>query len=802
MIQAKLKLEIILGYLIWVSFFVLIVCIVHEEKEKKSAMELQETLWQAERQQTTRTFLQLLDLAATGERIAGWTEADYATYRKQRMETTALLQGMKARQRDAQQRACIDSVCLLLAEKERQMAALSQLLDNAPDAGEILHRKIPAIVSQTRKQTAAVAQPAPQPARNGSGKEKKGFWSFLHKKTGKSSYALQREKQKQNLPTRAASGRPSALLYSLEREIDESIRDYEERLATKIDSLQVSSQRLNGRISQFVRNFEQKEAEAFSREIHLQQTIRNHSFRLITSIGISAFLLVILLYAVIHRDVNRQHRLRRKLEELNRSNTALLNSRQSMMLAVSHDLRTPLTAVRGCTELLLGEHGKEKRDRLCQTVLQASERMLALLNNLLNFHRLDMGKEQPELAPFRLKPLFELLTEVHTPPAIQKGVRFTTEYIGVDAVVAGDKGRMMQIISNLLSNAVKFTQAGEVRLQATYAGSWLTVMVSDTGTGMDKEQLSRIFQPFTRLENAEAHEGFGLGLAITKGLTELLGGTIAVESETDKGSTFTVRLPLSAADEKLLQPPVTAIPALPADLKILAIDNDAVLLNMTKDMLAHYKLHCDVCLNVRDLMEQLRNYPYDLLITDIRMPDMNGFQLLELLRNARVGTSQTIPVLALTARAEKSREEFRKAGFAGCLYKPFSALELLAAVSSCVRREQAGKEIRADFTGLLSEESHQEEMLSLFIRETEEALRKLSDAASKGEQEGLSVLVHHLLPLWEIIKTDAPLRELSCRLQEADGKIDNAVLSAVETVIATGKQLVRQAGEKIKENRA
>ena len=148
MIQAKLKMEIIAGYLIWVSFSVLIVCIIHNSRQKKSLMERQEAHWQGERLQTNQAFLSLLDLASTGELIAGWTEEDYAAYREKQAAAVTLLQKLKAGQEDSLQRACIDSVCNLLIEKETQMAALLQLLDDMPDAGEIVHRKIPAVVSQ------------------------------------------------------------------------------------------------------------------------------------------------------------------------------------------------------------------------------------------------------------------------------------------------------------------------------------------------------------------------------------------------------------------------------------------------------------------------------------------------------------------------------------------------------------------------------------------------------------------------------------------------------------------------------
>ena len=184
MIQARLKLEIIIGYLIWIFFFVLIIHIVHDSWQKKSVMELQEARWQGEKQQTNQAFLCLLELASTGELIAGWTEEDYASYQKKRVATVTLLQSLKTGQADSLQRACIDSVCSLLIEKETQMAALLLLFENMPDAGEIVHRKIPAVVSQSKKD---VPHEKETSVIQTSEKKKNSFWSLFRKQEKKSA---------------------------------------------------------------------------------------------------------------------------------------------------------------------------------------------------------------------------------------------------------------------------------------------------------------------------------------------------------------------------------------------------------------------------------------------------------------------------------------------------------------------------------------------------------------------------------------------------------------------------------------
>lgn len=805
MIQAKLKLEIIIGYLIWVSFFVLIIHIVRDSRQKKSVMEQQEAHWQGERQQTNQAFLCLLDLASTGELIAGWTEEDYTAYQEKRVATVTLLQNLKAGQEDSLQRTCIDSVCNLLIEKETQMAALLQLLEDMPDAGEIVHRKIPAVIVSRRKKD--VPRQKKTPVVETGEKKKKNFWSLFRKQEKKSAYARQREEaQAASVPAATSGTRTAdtsvkslALLYSIEKEIDNATRNYEETLSAKMDSLRMNNRILNRHINLLVQHFEQKERETFCREIRWQQETRNHTFRLIAGIGIGASVLVILLYMVIHRDVNRQHKIRTKLEASNRKNEALLHARKNMMLTVSHDLRAPLTAITGYAELIADERREEKRIWYSETIRQSSERMMKLLNALLRFYRLDTGKEQPNPVPFRPKALAESLVPNYTLQAANKQLAFTREYIGDDVVVTGDRERLSQIIDNLLSNAVKFTQAGAVSLRLHYCDSLLTIEVKDTGTGMTDRQLQRIFQPFERLGNAGGQEGFGLGLAITLATAELLGGSVKVESEKGKGSTFTVCVPLPVTDERNPIPPTGTPCALPDDLHIAVVDDDPVLLAMTMDMLSRHKIACEGCRNVRELMELLRKQLCDLLITDIKMPDMNGYQLLELLRRSNVGNSKTIPVLAATARADRNPEEFTEAGFAGCLYKPFSQAELLCAVQECIRPGQIPMTAKADFSALLAGERNNREMLELFADETSKNMTALEACIGSGDLKTASFLTHHLLPLGELVREYSSLKNLQRLLDASPGTMDGEMVQAIRKVVEEGNSVVRQARALIEE---
>ena len=792
------------GYLVLVCCLAFIIRLVHEELGKKSAMEQQETHWQGERRETNRTFLHLLDLAATGELIAGWTEDDYAAYRKKRIATVNQLQELKPLQEDAAQRAAIDSVCNLLVEKERLMSALLSTLENTPDVEEIVHRKIPALLPKSRKET--TLQPAPrndEPVAPATSKKKKNFWSFLSRKKEKSAYALQREKALTNTATppqqtNATASRPSALLHSLEKEIADTTRIYEERLSAKVDSLRLHNRRLNERINLLVQNFERNKEETFCREIGMQQAIRNRSFNLITGIGIGAFMLVILLYIIIHRDVNREHKIRLALEAANKENEELIAARKNMMLSVSHDLRSPLTAISGYAELLPGETDETQRNRYAENILRTSRHVISLANNLLHYYRLEAGKEQPDKEVFHSGKLIEDVMLSFRLLADKKGLGLTMETEGVNTMVEGDSIRLTQILNNLLANAVKFTRKGHVHIKAHYGNGKLRFSVRDTGTGISKEKQERIFMAFERQEGERTERGFGLGLSITAKLVELLGGTISVESRPEQGSTFEVCLPMQEADgrENGKEPQTEYINL--AGLKIVLIDDDRMQADMTQRMMHRNGISCDCCCNVKELMELLRNNRYDLLLTDMQMPETDGHEVLKLLRNSNLGQSKDIPVLAVTAGVNEKTEELVQAGFTGCLHKPFSKKELLDAVAECMNGRMPQKQ-DADFSALLEGEHDRKGMLDMFVQDTEKTLADLQEAIGAEDYGKISALIHKGTPLWETIRIGIPAVELE-RLVSLSPEAWNKALLPEIRQLAEALVRVVEAAKRLRED--
>ena len=404
--------------------------------------------------------------------------------------------------------------------------------------------------------------------------------------------------------------------------------------------------------------------------------------------------------------------------------------------------------------------------------------------SMLGFFRLESGGEKAVSVPFRLCSVTEILETDFMPLAAGKNLLLNVLSAG-DAVVIGDRDRIIQIGSNLLSNAIKFTERGSVTVRTQFDQGILTLIVEDTGTGMDDEEQTRIFTAFERLPNAIAEEGVGLGLSIVKGLVGLLDGRIEVASRKGVGSRFTVCLPLAVAEETMAESGRSRISV--QSYTVLVLDNDTVLLAAIREMFAYHGVACTVCENTRDLMEHVRSRSYDLLITDLKMPRTNGFEVLNLLRMANVGNSRSIPVIASTASGNCDTGDLYAAGFSGCLKKPFSAEELLQVCTECLGSERQSEQIDLD---ALLKYGNRRKMLDTLIRETRKDMEAMAECAEKNDHEALKEWIHHLTGSWEIIHAGKPLRELFALLQDSGEFSVDEFGRTVQQVLDKGKEII------------
>lgn len=412
----------------------------------------------------------------------------------------------------------------------------------------------------------------------------------------------------------------------------------------------------------------------------------------------------------------------------------------------------------------------------------------------MDVYRLNQAKETMHPVPFRISDLLSRVVDGATQPINDKGLLFEHEFIGADTVVKGDVDRIEQIINNLIANAVKFTSAGHIGFNVTYMDGTFTMKVSDTGMGMTEDMMKRIYLPFERAASAENSDGYGLGLPIAHGIVTMLGGTINVESELNKGTTFTVTLPLPVTNEPIEEESVSFDASLHLPKNVIAIDDDILQLELVKEMLERNGVSCTICSKVDKLTEELRKKNYDLLLSDIQMPNTDGFKLLELLRKSRIGNSKDIPIVAMTARSESEREALLEAGFDGCIFKPFSMNELLKVIASVVKGREPGSE--TDFSVMLANVSDKKKILRTMIESCEKDIVDLKIAMTAENRESMRSIAHRMFPMWEMVSMDEILLAYRNVLKDPDCDTQT-VLNHTNHIITHIEHLIEDAGNEI-----
>lgn len=759
-------LIITIGYLLIIILVGTIVFIGIEEWRELEAMEMKYSQTHDLRNKTHDIYTQTSRLFLLGENVFDWDDGDVIEYRRQRFVTDSILCVLK----DFYPSMQIDSVRHLLNAKENQMLDIVRVLNKKEAMEGEIARQVPAIAARS-------AQEQPEKPK------RKGFLGLFGKK----------EKPKPTVTT--------AMLHALNRKEIALQQAQSYHLSSYADSLATQNKELNRQLQGLICRIDNKvQADLQKRETEIN-TMRERSFLQIGGLTGLLFILLVVSYIIIHRDIHRIRRYKaktvtliRQLHESDMQNRALISSRKKAMYTITHELRTPLTAITGYAGLMLKDCNTDKTGMYIQNIQQSSERMREMLNTLLSFFRLDNGKEQPNFSTCRISSIAHTLESEFMPIAINKGLALTVTN-HTDAVVLTDKERILQIGNNLLSNAIKFTENGGVSLTMGYDNGMLKLIVKDTGTGMTEEEQQRVFGAFERLSNAAAKDGFGLGLSIVQRIVTMLGGIIRLESDKGKGSRFTVEIPMQTVEELPEQINQTQIHCNHVFHNVIAIDNDEVLLLMLKEMYVQEGIHCDTCTNAAELMEMIRRKEYSLLLTDLNMPDINGFELLELLRTSNVGNSRTIPIIVTTASGSCSKEELMERGFADCLLKPFSISELMEVSDKCAMNVAQNE--KPDFTSLLSY-GNESVMLEKLITETEKEIQAVKDAERRKDLQGLDALIHHLRSSWEILRADQPLRELYKLLHCKDTPDWEAIHNILTVVQDKGLEIIRLAKEERK----
>ena len=445
-----------------------------------------------------------------------------------------------------------------------------------------------------------------------------------------------------------------------------------------------------------------------------------------------------------------------------------LRTKSAFVAMMSHEVRTPMNGVLGALGLLRDSTLGEEQQALVATALDSGEGLLAILNDILDVSKLEAGRLELETTDFELAALVNGVVDLQASHAAAKGIGLeSTIRPGTPAYLAGDPGRVRQVLHNLVSNAVKFTAEGRVSITVSgerlQGACHLRVEVADTGIGIAHDRQGELFTEFTQLDVSYARRfgGTGLGLSISKKLVDLMDGEIGVTSQQGAGSRFWFSIPLGIAADRPSEVKSEAQPVVPSRAEpfephkarlLLAEDNTANQM-VARLMLRQAGYQLDIVGNGIEAVEAVANRPYDLVLMDAAMPEMDGLEATRRIR-ALPGPRAEIPIIATTANAMSGdREACLAAGMTGYLAKPFDKASLVAAVQGALAPDNAPP--RRDDPGLIESEALHGlardidagvlgELIECFIDDAEGRVARITAAAGQADGAALEHESHAL----------------------------------------------------------
>ena len=675
----------------------------------------------------------------------------------------------------------------LLEEKERLLLSIRSAIHKRNDIHSRFVAEVPKIVEKSKAESKRLAQ-----AKHEQPKKKRGFWKRLFGK---------KDKDADTTIVKPRTNETTKMLSSLHNDILSKHQKQSLRVSGILDSLRIRNEVINKHLQNVITVVDAKVNNGIAKR---EQQIRDiESRNPYYYIGMLSSLIPVfaIMFFLVRKFAQRMSKSQNDMEELidelqeaNRQNSELLQSRRKTLLTIVHELRSPLSSISSEAAQIIQNEGLLQKEKVAG--IRRSARMMSeMIDGLLTFYRLDSGKETLIKKPVNLKSISETLRLEYADKARVAGLAFEI-HDNAKGVAIADKLKLLRIGRNLLSNAIKYSSSGTVMLRTEYMNATYTLSVSDNGTGMTKEQIANIFKAFHRLGNAATKDGFGLGLSIVESIVKLMDGTEEVQSEKGQGSIFTVKIPMERADSPQDVTDCYRSIGTASRYRVIAIDDSDAQLEIIREAFAVAGMSCDTCKNVNELMLKMRETEYDLLITDLKMPEYDGYAVLELLRASNIRNSRSIPVLILTASDNITEEEFISAGFCGCVFKPVSFKELREKVEAYIK--SVGIERKMDFSKLM-EYGNKKRLLETIIGETQEELANIKAIASVESREKMQDIVHHLYSSWGIIRADQPLRELS-RLLKMESSTDEEINEAVGEVIRQAETIINEATKQLEKN--
>ena len=497
------------------------------------------------------------------------------------------------------------------------------------------------------------------------------------------------------------------LLNELQITTEKGRKNYIKQIETferKYNNLTLADQEITKEISDLLINLHKYTLNSVIKEIQKSEIIINRNINVSILIAGIALLTILTFIFFIFYDIKKVIIARKATEDAKKRTEEIMESRHKLLLSVSHDIKSPLSSILGYLELMGMDTCNKEEKRMITSMKNSADHILSLLTNLLNFSKLDQGKECLITSELNISKLCDELGEMFAPLAKNKQLTFVYKKdIDDNVFVKSDALKIKQILSNILSNAIKYTINGKVHFIVSKDENSMTFNITDEGIGIPQDKLEEIFKPFSRIDNNESLiEGSGFGLFVVKGLIELLNGKINVNSEVGKGSSFTIKIPVEFIERKEIKEENIDINELKSGLKLnaLVVDDDKTLLTVIESMLNKLGIKCDKCLSSIEFENALKNINYyDLILTDREMGAFSGLDVLKKVKEI----NKDKKVVLMTARSEYNKDIAVEKGFDDYLRKPFSIRELAALLDTNFHSEtKNNSRYQNDFPDLCS----------------------------------------------------------------------------------------------------
>ncbi|HYM92655.1 MAG TPA: ATP-binding protein [Chitinophagaceae bacterium] len=480
-----------------------------------------------------------------------------------------------------------------------------------------------------------------------------------------------------------------------------------------------------------------------------------------------------------------------KAESATRIAEDAVKAKQQFLSNMSHEIRTPMNAIIGFTKVLLKTDLSAKQKEYLTAIKMSGDALIVLINDILDLAKVDAGKMTFEQTPFKMALSISAMLHLFEAKIQEKNLELVKEYDNkIPEVLVGDPVRLHQIILNLLSNAVKFTEKGRIMLSARLLSedegkATIEFTVTDTGIGITENNLEKIFETFRQASSktARLYGGTGLGLAIAKQLVELQGGSISVKSIIDEGSVFSFILDFKKTEsESESESESVELLIEIKNIKVLVVEDIALNQLLMKTLLDDFEFGSDMAANGKIAIEKLKAEPYDIILMDLQMPEMNGFEATEYIRNTM---KLKIPIVALTADVTTADLEKCKAvGMNDYIAKPINERLLYSKIIGLVKNPaltkhtgekengngQSKKPKCIDLAYLInrtkSDPKLMIEMITVYLEQTPALINTMTQSFRNKDWSSLYSAVHKMIPSFSIMGINANFENMAKKIQE------------------------------------